>query len=148
MVVQRTPDNVEFRLYLPHANVVEVVGDFTRWQESAVPMERVEDGWWSARVRIPRGEHRFSYLVDGRYWMPDYAANGIEHNQDGQWVSRLDICADAGAAEDASAQPREVRAPAAAVPTPGRTAAPAVRAMSQALGDWLGSGVGVRAAAQ
>ncbi len=141
MVVQRTPDNIEFRLYLPHANVVEVVGDFTRWQESAVAMERVEDGWWSARVRVPKGEHRFSYLVDGRYWMPDYAANGIEHNQDGQWVSRLDV----EAAEDASTSPREVRAPAAAVPTPGRSAEPVVRAMSQALGAWLGSGAGAAA---
>lgn len=125
MVVQRTTETCEFRLYLPHASVVEVVGDFTCWQESAVSMHRAQDGWWSAIVRVPTGEHRFSYLVDGRYWMPDYAANGIEHNANGQWVSRLDV----EAAEDASTPPREVRR----TGTPGRTAEPVATVVSQAL---------------
>lgn len=121
MVVQRSPDDVEFRLYLPHASAVEVVGDFTRWQEAAVIMERAEDGWWVARARVPAGQHRFSYLVDGRYWMPDYAASGIEHNEHGQWVSRLDV----EAAEDAStSSPRRI---------PGRALESAVRPAVTAL---------------
>jgi len=135
MVVQRTTENFEFRLYLPHASVVEVVGDFTRWQESAVSMERAVDGWWSARVRVPCGEHRFSYLVDGRYWMPDYAANGIEHNENGHWVSRLDVEAE----EDASTTPgRETRRSG----TPGRAAEPGVRASVRVPGSFLGGTVG------
>ena len=126
MVVQRTGETCEFRLYLPHASVVEVVGDFTRWQECAVSMDRAQDGWWSATVRVTAGEHRFSYLVDGRYWMPDYAANGIEHNANGQWVSRLDV----EATEDASTPPREPRR----LGTPGRAAEPVVAVLSRALG--------------
>jgi 1,4-alpha-glucan branching enzyme len=119
MVVQRAAESYEFRLYLPHANVVEVVGDFTRWQEGAVAMARGHDGWWSVNVPVPSGVHRFSYLVDGRYWMPDYAANGIEHNEHGQWVSRLDV----EAVDEAPARGREP----GRAGVPGRSAEPTVR---------------------
>lgn len=80
-----------FRIYLPHADYVELIGDFTGWQESPVAMRRDEDGWWSADVEVGPGEHRFSYMVDGMYWMPDYAADGVEHTDFGRWVSRLRV---------------------------------------------------------
>lgn len=80
-----------FRIYLPHAGCVELIGDFTDWQASPVSMCRDEDGWWSVDLPIDPGEHRFSYLVDGAYWMPDYAASGVEHTAAGPWVSRLRI---------------------------------------------------------
>ena len=79
----------EFRVYLPHAGDVELVGDFTEWCDEAIPLKRSTTGWWEGGLRLGPGEHRFSYLVDGRHWMPDYAAQGIERDRSGNWISTL-----------------------------------------------------------
>ncbi len=78
-----------FQIYLPHAQRVELVGDFTEWQSRPIMMHRSADGFWVARQFIEPGDHLFSYLVDGRTWMPDYAASGVQRNQFGNWTSRL-----------------------------------------------------------
>lgn len=96
MVIDRTEvdGSVQFQVYLPHAERVELVGDFTGWERRPVPMRRGdgdERGWWRANCRVPRGDHSFSYLVDGRYWMPDYAASGVRRNEFGQWTSNLSV---------------------------------------------------------
>jgi hypothetical protein len=94
MVTFNRDGSAAFRIYLPHAGSVELIGDFTDWQASPLAMERDDDGWWSADLPVQPGDHRFSYVVDGAYWMPDYAASGVEHTANGQWVSRLRIPAD------------------------------------------------------
>lgn len=96
MVIDRTrvDGRMEFQVYLPHAERVELVGDFTDWEKRALPMRRGDGdqrGWWRAACRVPDGDHSFSYLVDGRYWMPDYAANGVHRNEYGQWTSNLTV---------------------------------------------------------
>lgn len=78
-----------FQIYLPNAQRVDLVGDFTNWEESPITMRRSADGFWVARVDVEPGDHLFSYLVDGRVWMPDYAASGVQRNQFGNWTSRL-----------------------------------------------------------
>ena len=73
-------DRLTFRIYLPHAGRVEVMGSFTEWERRPVAMksgEGDESGWWKCDCDVPTGDHEFSYLVDGRYWMPDYAASGV-----------------------------------------------------------------------
>lgn len=80
-----------FRLYLPHAGSVELVGSFAGWPESSRTMERDAEGFWCAELEVEPGEHWFSYLVDGVFWMPDYAASGVERNECGNWVSKLDV---------------------------------------------------------
>jgi 1,4-alpha-glucan branching enzyme len=89
MVLTTHTGECEFRMYLPHASYVELVGDFTGWQDRPVTMHRDADGFWNVRLRLPEGEHSFSYLVDGRTWMPDYAASGVARNPFGNWTSRL-----------------------------------------------------------
>ncbi|MBL8763444.1 MAG: hypothetical protein JNM07_04160 [Phycisphaerae bacterium] len=79
----------EFRVYLPHAARVELVGDFTDWKRGRVPLRRERDGWWRLTLPISSGEHQFSYLVDDALYLPDYAAHGVELNNYGGWVSRL-----------------------------------------------------------
>ena len=113
-----------FRIYLPHADCVELVGDFTAWHSAPVVMRRETEGWWSADVQVSSGEHRFSYLVDGMYWMPDYAAHGVEHTDFGKWVSRLVVpAAGDGPARQA---PRE-----RAVPGRGLAEAPGVSVLRE-----------------
>src|SRR5262249_2630191 len=83
-----------FRVYLPHAGAVELVGDFTQWCDDGIPLRRSQTGWWEGDVPIRPGDHRFSYLVDGRHWMPDYAAGGLERDPAGNLVSALVVCSD------------------------------------------------------
>jgi 1,4-alpha-glucan branching enzyme len=83
-----------FEIYLPHAEQVCIVGDFTGGMDHACPMARCaepERGWWRSRLRIPPGDHTFSYLVDGVGWLPDYAAGGLHRDRAGRWVSLLTV---------------------------------------------------------
>lgn len=91
-----TTEQLTFRIYLPHAERVEVVGSFTNWEEAPVAMQRARDaesGWWTANLRVPAGDHTFAYLVDGHFWMPDYAASGVHRNEYGRWTSDLCVAA-------------------------------------------------------
>jgi hypothetical protein len=83
----------EFRMYMPHAGSVELVGTFCDWQpeRGGVELECDADGWWTARVSLAEGDHEFCYLVDGRIWMPDYAAGGVRRSATGRWVSLLSV---------------------------------------------------------
>ncbi len=80
-----------FRTFLPNADRVELVGDFTGWRDRAITMTREDTGWWSATVAVEAGDHDFKYLVDGSKWVPDYAASGVRANQFGGWVSLLQV---------------------------------------------------------
>ena len=89
MVSQIKDGQFRFRVYLPHASRVELVGGFTRWREGAIAMDRQEPGWWELVADIPEGEHEFCYLVDSSVWLADYAANGVTLSGYGGWVSKL-----------------------------------------------------------
>jgi 1,4-alpha-glucan branching enzyme len=84
-----------FRMYMPHAGSVELLGSFCSWKpersEGAIELERDPEGWWTARLNLPEGDHEFCYLVDGRTWMPDYAAGGVRRSSTGRWVSLLSV---------------------------------------------------------
>lgn len=63
------PDQ-RFVIYQPKAQNVEITGTFTGWQP--VPMNRVgNSGYWEQVLAVPPGEHRFSYILDGREQLPD-----------------------------------------------------------------------------
>lgn len=94
MVTVREDGTAEFVVYLPHAQEVCIVGEFTQWASRGHRMNACgepEHGWWRARVRLPAGEHTFSYLVNGCNWLPDYAAGGLHRNGEGRWVSILRV---------------------------------------------------------
>ena len=67
----------EFTFYRPGADNVFLAGDFNNWRESELSMTRREDGYWSAKMRLPAGEFKFRYCADG-VWYTDYAAFGVE----------------------------------------------------------------------
>lgn len=91
MITALADGTVEFRVFLPHASSVELVGDFTEWRGRPVKMSREHPGWWSVRVKLHNGDHQFCYLVDGNIWLADYAAHGVHMNQYGGWVSRIAV---------------------------------------------------------
>ena len=93
MVSQVEEGRFRFRVYLPHASRVELVGSFTRWRAGAIPLERQKlgGGWWELVAEIPEGEHEFCYVVDNSVWLADYAANGVTLSGQGGWVSKLKV---------------------------------------------------------
>ena len=89
MVTVEHDGSLSFRVYLPHAERVELVADFTDWGTGRLALRREQDeleptridwdasepepcshrdereeGWWSIRVLAPDGDHAFSYLID------------------------------------------------------------------------------------
>ncbi len=105
MVTAEHDGTLTFRIYVPSAERVDLIGDFTRWTDGAITLKRESEtastaldgmqprspstGWWRVRVRISDGDHAFSYRIDDRWWLPDYAAHGVRRNPDGNWTSLL-----------------------------------------------------------
>jgi hypothetical protein len=59
-----------FVIYEPAAHQVELAGSFTGWQRT--PMEPIgNSGYWELHLRVPSGEHRFTYILDGSRQMAD-----------------------------------------------------------------------------
>jgi hypothetical protein len=59
---------------VPAAHQVVVVGDFNHWDTHATPLKRTTGGAWRASVRLKPGAHIYSFVVDGKHWLPDPAA--------------------------------------------------------------------------
>jgi hypothetical protein len=59
-----------FRLTAPAAKEVFLAGDFTRWKEGAIPMQKREDGDWTASVKLPPGTYNYLFIVDHE-WRDD-----------------------------------------------------------------------------
>ncbi len=59
-----------FIIYRPDISKVEISGSFTGWQPRS--MHRIGDsGYWEAELSLPRGEHRFAYILEGRQRIAD-----------------------------------------------------------------------------
>jgi len=75
-VLGRQPSSarpIELRLSAPASQVV-VVGDFNDWDPAATPLRPGnEGGTWTVELRLPPGRYRYTFLVDGRRWVPDPA---------------------------------------------------------------------------
>ena len=73
------------------AERISVVGEFYEWSTVTSPMERGEDGF-VARMSLPIGRvYRFRYLLDGRRWQNDWAADAYVDNQFGGDDSVIDL---------------------------------------------------------
>lgn len=59
-----------FVLYLPQVRQARIVGSFTEW--NPLPMRKIgNSGYWAVTVKVPPGEHRYSYVIDGENRMAD-----------------------------------------------------------------------------
>jgi len=59
-----------FSFSAPGAMSVQLVGDFTRWQERPVNLHKSPDGTWRTTIELAPGSHRYRFLVDGQ-WRDD-----------------------------------------------------------------------------
>lgn len=62
--------NQIFRIHAPEAKKVLLAGDFTDWQQRAIPMKKGQDGVWTTTIGLPTGKHHYLFIVDGE-WRDD-----------------------------------------------------------------------------
>jgi 1,4-alpha-glucan branching enzyme len=59
-----------FAIRAPEAISVQLVGDFTHWQEKPISLKKDSGGIWRTSVPLPPGTHHYRFLVDGE-WRDD-----------------------------------------------------------------------------
>ncbi len=57
----------------PEAHSVAVAGDFNKWRTNADEMKK-SDGEWRIDLKLKPGEYSYSFIVDGKSWVPDPGA--------------------------------------------------------------------------
>jgi Carbohydrate-binding module 48 (Isoamylase N-terminal domain) len=62
----------QFILIAPSATSVALVGDFSDWDASRIPMQRVsEDGAWSVTIPLAPGRYEYQFEVNGSQRITD-----------------------------------------------------------------------------
>lgn len=59
-----------FSFTAPTAMSVQLVGDFTQWQNKPINLKKGANGVWRTAVELPPGTHHYRFLVDGQ-WRDD-----------------------------------------------------------------------------
>lgn len=67
---RKSPRQQTFSITAPTAMSVLLAGDFTHWQQGAIPMERQEGGVWKTTIELAPGTHHYRFIVDGQ-WRDD-----------------------------------------------------------------------------
>jgi hypothetical protein len=71
----------------PDARRVEIAGDFNEWTPSAAT--RADNGVWYADLRIPPGQYRYAFRVNGSEWRVPDGATAVDDGFGGKsaWVT-------------------------------------------------------------
>ena len=59
-----------FAITAPGALSVQLMGDFTHWQEHPISMGKGTDGIWRTTVELAPGTHHYRFFADGE-WRDD-----------------------------------------------------------------------------
>jgi len=78
---------VEFRLSMPQARTVRVVGTFNNWDTKRNPMQKDATGW-KATVPLAPGRYEYRFVADGQ-WLSDPNAKESVGNDFGSTNSVL-----------------------------------------------------------
>ncbi len=79
-----TAVSVRLTFHSPQAQRVAVAGDFNKWKTDAHEMKK-SNGIWSIDLKLKPGIYSYSFVVDGKSWVPD---PGAEVFQDDGFGSR------------------------------------------------------------
>ena len=56
-----------FAFTAPTALSVQLVGDFTNWQQKPISLKKGVNGIWRTQVSLSHGTHHYRFLVDGQW---------------------------------------------------------------------------------
>ena len=62
--------NITFSILAPSARKVQLVGDFSGWEQHPVELKKLKNGEWKTTLPLPAGKHEYRYIVDGN-WSDD-----------------------------------------------------------------------------
>ena len=123
-------ENFDVTFDLPEGLDIEqasVCGEFNDWDPRIDPMERADDGRWSATIPLTPGQsYRFRYQLGADEWENDWSADDYVPNQYGgadSVVTVPDTPTRPPAAKKAAAKKPAAKKPAAKKATPKKTAA-------------------------
>jgi 1,4-alpha-glucan branching enzyme len=68
--INATKKKQMFSYHAPTAMTVQLVGDFTHWQERPISLRKESDGIWRAALDLEPGSHTYWFIVDGQ-WRDD-----------------------------------------------------------------------------
>jgi anti-sigma-K factor RskA len=85
-----TAVSVRLTFRSPQAQRVAVAGDFNKWKTDAHEMKK-SDGIWSIDLQLKPGIYSYSFVVDGKSWVPDPGAESYEDDGYGSRNSILRI---------------------------------------------------------
>ena len=89
--VNQMGDAVVFVTLYPHAQAVQVAGDFNNWQPSVNPLQKVgPSGIWQAKIKLSPGKYRYRMVVDGQWQQDPYNAQ-TEMNPFGEFNSVVEV---------------------------------------------------------
>ena len=65
-----TSQHHRFIMYKPQVSKAEIAGSFTQWKR--IPMKKLgSSGYWEVVLEVPRGEHRYTYILEGHERVAD-----------------------------------------------------------------------------
>jgi len=88
--VTQMNDAVVFVTLYPRAKNVQLAGDFNNWQPMKTPMQKIGDGVWQTKIKLPKGKYRYRLVVDGQ-WQQDPYNEQTELNPFGSFNSILEV---------------------------------------------------------
>jgi len=62
--------NQTFSFKAPNAERVLLAGDFTRWLVNPVPLQKQQNGTWTATISLEPGTYHYRFFVDNE-WRDD-----------------------------------------------------------------------------
>lgn len=79
-----------FVIYQPAAESVDIAGSFTDWER--VPLRKIgNSGYWEITMKLPAGEHRFTYILEGNRSYADPTVLAVEEDDFGGRNSILHV---------------------------------------------------------
>jgi len=87
---EETAVSVRLTFQSPQAQRVAVAGDFNKWKTDVHEMKK-SDGIWSIDLQLKPGIYSYSFVVDGKSWVPDPGAESYEDDGYGSRNSILRI---------------------------------------------------------
>ena len=89
--IQKKKNYIEFRLYKPTAKFISIVGDFNHWNPENDILQKDHNGIWTLTKRIPKGQYRYKYIVDGKWETDLYNNNPNSSDDSGEVCSTITI---------------------------------------------------------
>jgi serine protease AprX len=75
---------------------VSVAGSFNGWRSDTHPLAHVDRGAWQAKIRLPKGTHRYKFILDGggdapARWLHDLENPRMDEDGCGGYFSVIDV---------------------------------------------------------